>query len=184
MEHDNIYRGLDTSTAWDAEVNRPAVGQVVKSYLCPSRHYAGLQGIPALADYVGVAGIGADAATLPGSDPRSGFFGYDRTIRLSDIKDGASNTLMAIETASVNGPWAAGGTATVRAFDPETQPYVGNGRPFGLSHVEWTILGRPSVGANAAFADGSVRYLRDSISPHTLEALATIAGGDKIDDDL
>jgi prepilin-type processing-associated H-X9-DG protein len=38
-------------------------------------------------------------------------------------------------------------------------------------------------GANVAFADGSVRFLRDSISLSTLQALSTRAGGEVIAED-
>jgi prepilin-type processing-associated H-X9-DG protein len=38
--------------------------------------------------------------------------------------------------------------------------------------------GKP-VGCNAAMADGSVRFLREAVPPETLEALATVAGGDE-----
>jgi hypothetical protein len=138
--------------------------------------------MPALTHYVGIAGVGAHAADLPANDPRAGFFGYSRTIKLQDITDGTSYTLVAIETASDNGPWAAGGAATVRGLDPANQPYIGNGRQFGLIHFAGTILVRPSAGANAALADGSVRFLSASISAPTLEALATFGGGDRVGD--
>jgi prepilin-type processing-associated H-X9-DG protein len=38
-------------------------------------------------------------------------------------------------------------------------------------------------GANVAFADGSSRFLRDSISLSTLQALSTRAGGEVIAED-
>jgi len=39
-------------------------------------------------------------------------------------------------------------------------------------------------GAFILLADGSVRFLRDSASPHTLEGLATIAGNDEPGEDF
>jgi prepilin-type processing-associated H-X9-DG protein len=88
-----------------------------------------------------------------------------------DIKDGTGATLAVIETASANGPWTAGGPPTVRGLDPGRQPYLGRGRQFGGTHPG---------GAMALFADGSVRFLRESIDPKTFEALATIAGREEV----
>jgi hypothetical protein len=115
--------------------------------------------------------VGADAASLPANAPQAGIFGCDRSTRFEEIKDGASNTLLLMETAWENGPWTAGGFPTLRGLDPKRQPYLGSGRSFGGTH--------PGV-AGVAFADASVRFLRDSIRPEVLEALATMAGGENI----
>jgi hypothetical protein len=40
-----------------------------------------------------------------------------------------------------------------------------------------------SIGCQGAMADGSVRYLKDDLSPRTLEALATAGGGEEIGGD-
>jgi prepilin-type processing-associated H-X9-DG protein len=40
------------------------------------------------------------------------------------------------------------------------------------------------AGSNALMMDGSVRTLSDTTSPEVLEALATIAGGEKIPEDF
>jgi hypothetical protein len=133
-----------------------------------------------LTHYVGVAGVGLDAATLPSSDPRAGYFGYDRRITKKDVHDGTSNTILVVETGSSLGPWAAGST-TVRGLDAEDTPYVGQGRPFGRSHPAHTILlGKPPVLAQMLLGDGSVCSVRNSISATTFEALATIAGDDTV----
>jgi hypothetical protein len=67
-----------------------------------------------LTHYIGVAGVGADAAILPLGHPRAGVFGYDRRTLLKDgFPDGISNTLMLIETANNPGHWAYGRTSAV-----------------------------------------------------------------------
>jgi Protein of unknown function (DUF1559) len=137
-----------------------------------------------LAHYVGLTGVGTDAAGLPVTDPRAGFFGCERTFALEDVKDGTSNTLLAVETASQLGPWAAGGAATARAVDPGGQPYVGRGRPFGRDHYEQAVFVKTPAGANAVMLDGSVRYLSESISARTFEALVTPAAGDAVGGDF
>ena len=165
IEEEKIYRSIDREKGWGAEGNAPAVGQTI-SILTLSNDKA------AITHYVGMAGIGLDAPELLISDPRAGVFGYDRKTRLADIKDGAAYTMMVIQTAHENGPWAAGGPATVRAVDTNDRPYIGRNRQFG-----GTFRG----GVNAVFADASVRWIKDSIDPEVFEALATIAGGEKVE---
>jgi hypothetical protein len=104
-------------------------------------------------------------------DPQAGVFGYDRKSRHEDIKDGAATTLLLLETAWNNGPWTAGGPPTVRGLDPTRLPYMGKNRQFGGTHRGLT---------GAAFADGSVHFLSESMAPEVFEALATIAGGEDV----
>jgi prepilin-type processing-associated H-X9-DG protein len=171
---------IDKKKTWDAEENRapkysayPDWGREkvlgdFRSWLCPRNPNRGKPGWPGVTHYVGVAGVGADAASLPAYAPQAGIFGCDRSSRLADIKDGTSNTLLLMETAWENGPWTAGGEPTMRGLEPKRQPYLGSGRPFGGTH---------RAGAGVAFADGSVRFLSESIRPDVLEELATMAEG-------
>jgi hypothetical protein len=181
VEAENTYQQLDLMSAWNSERNQMAIHYPVPCFRCPSEINQGAPGEPGLTHYVGVAGVGLDAATLPLSDPRAGFFGYDRRITKKDVHDGTSNTMLAVETASSLGPWAVAGTATVRGLDSEDTPYVGQGRPFGRSHPAQTILfQKPPVLAQALLGDVSVRPVSSSISARTFEALATIAGDDDV----
>ncbi len=123
--------------------------------------------------YVGVAGVGVDAPELPPKHPRAGIFGYDRVTKLEDITDGTSTTMAVIETTLGHGPWTAGGPSSVRGVDTTTRPYIGRNRPFGGYHPG---------GANVAFADGSVRFVKDTIDSNIFEAIATAAGGEELPD--
>jgi prepilin-type processing-associated H-X9-DG protein len=176
LEANDLWSRTDKTRPWDDERNHHLVKMhVVLS--CPANRSdeASAQG---LTPYIGMAGIGTDAATLPLDDKRAGIFGYDRQIRLQDIKDGTSRTIMIMETAMEQGPWAAGGLATVRGLDPDHQPYLALDGQFGLKHRTDTFFRTNPVGSNVAFADGSVRWLLSSVSSETLEALVTIASGD------
>lgn len=182
---------LDRGKAWDAEVNREprcrfqdgytdemreeVLGDM-RVFLCPGNSSRSPPGWPGVTHYVGLAGRGIDAPQLPPPDPDSislatvlGPFGYDRRIKLEDIKDGAGQTLLAIETAVDNGPWTAGGPPTLRGLDIGRRPYLGRGAQFGGTH---------RGGATALVADGSARFLSESIDPDVFEALTTIAGGE------
>jgi prepilin-type processing-associated H-X9-DG protein len=172
-----VNEHLDRTKAWDAEENRQAVATTLPQYRCPSDPARPAPGSAALTDFVGLAGVGADAATLPGGDPRAGFFGYARRLSRADLVPeaaggegnrearGTSHILMVAETARDNGPWAQGGPATVRGVDPAQQPYSGPGRPFGGCHPH---------GLNALFVDGHVMFFRDSFDPEKFEALVLL----------
>lgn len=141
-----------------------------KIFRCPADPTVSPPDMASLTNYIGISGVGADAAERRLGYPGVGFFGYQRQIKFDDIKDGLANTIAVMETNWNNGPWTAGGSPTVRPFDPDAAPYLGVGRPFGSGHRGVTL---------AAFADGSVHSLTKSIRPGVLEALATIAGGEK-----
>jgi hypothetical protein len=132
---------LDKSKAWDDETNNPprcrltakstgaswdAPVRDVRDFLCPANVDRLDSSLPGPTHYVGVAGVGEDAAESPLSDPRAGFFGYNRKISLSDIKDGPATT-MAVTEVMDGGPWTAGGWATVRGLVAGHEPYVGEG---------------------------------------------------------
>jgi prepilin-type processing-associated H-X9-DG protein len=86
-------------------------------------------------------------------------------ISRNDVVRGTSYTMMATETEQDNGPWAEGGTATVRGLDPECADYAGKGRPFGGLHRD--LL-------NVLWVDGSVRPVPDTIAPTVFRAQATL----------
>jgi hypothetical protein len=155
-----LASGLDLDRTWNDPANLPVVRTNVPRFLCPGHpRYDPLRN-PGLTHYVGITGLGDDAATLPAEDPRAGFFGYDRVIRQEDIKAGSTNTLMTTETTLDNGPWAAGGSPTVRGVDPDLTVYIGPGRPFGGCHRD----GRHDV-LTAGYVDGSVRFVTSAIDP-------------------
>jgi prepilin-type processing-associated H-X9-DG protein len=188
VRYQNPYL-FDADRAWDDPENRlPRVrsmtvsgqeemvssmtpAELLPGLSCPANHFRLAAGLPYPVHYVGIAGVGMDAPTLPIGHPRSGVFGYDRPTRLADIKDGAATTLLLVETTFQNGPWTAGGPATVRGLDPARQPYFGRGHQFGGAHPGGTMV---------ALADGSVRFLPETIAPKVFEALATIAGGETL----
>jgi hypothetical protein len=176
---------LDRTKAWDAPENlEPSFGcwdddghrwqEPVGEWVllrCPLNPARAGPDSPGLTDFVGIAGVGTDAANRSLGYPGVGFFGYDRKASKEDIKDGLATTMMVVETSWKNGPWTAGGFPTVRGLDPSGGPYLGVAGQFGSKH-----------GTNGLFADASVRVLADSIGPEVFEALATIAGGEEVPD--
>jgi prepilin-type processing-associated H-X9-DG protein len=174
IEATDLYHKIDKKKGWDAEENRFAALLRWRTFNCPS--YPEQPPVSTLAPthYLGPSGIGADAASLPAGAPGAGFFGYDRTPTLADFRRPAADVLVVIETSNASGAWTAAGPPTVRGLDPARTPYLGAEGTFGGNHPG---------GANAAFADGSVRFLSDKISPRELEALVTITPNLKAGDE-
>jgi prepilin-type processing-associated H-X9-DG protein len=169
IEATNLYVRMDRKKGWDAEENRYLALTALRTYQCPNQVDRPPMSTLVPTNYVGLAGLGTDAIAAPLGDPRAGFFGYGRKLSLGDIRQRASGLLVAVETARVSGAWTAAGPATVRGLEGEA-PYLGDDRPFGGMH------GR---GANAVFADGSIRVLEDSLDPRVFRAMATIQGAEE-----
>jgi prepilin-type processing-associated H-X9-DG protein len=156
---------LDPRQAWDVPPNRGAAEQVVRWFRCPSSAVHAAEGQPALTNYVGLAGVGAEAPLLPETSPQAGLFGYNRRTRRSEITNGISFTMMAVETSWELGPWAAGGPSTVRGVVLAQQPLVGVGRPWGGLHPG---------GLNILMVDGSVPFVENTVSPAVFERRSLI----------
>jgi hypothetical protein len=145
---------------------------------CPAHPHMAASDSYCTTDYVGIAGVGEAAAELQLSDPHAGFFGYDRQITFKDIKDGTANTIAVVEVLD-GGAWTAGGHATVRGVTADGRPYLGEGGQFAALHGQ-TVLSRSS-GLNVLLADASVHYYAADLAPEVFEAMATIAGGEKVE---
>jgi prepilin-type N-terminal cleavage/methylation domain-containing protein/prepilin-type processing-associated H-X9-DG protein len=166
LEQDSLYKQFDLEKGYAG--NLPAAQTEIWRLRCPASKEAAAG--DAGTHYVAMSGIGRDAAVQPAGAVGNGFMGYDRPTSLAMIKDGASNTIALMETRSGLGPWARGGSSTLRGFDPGVSLH-GDNPPFG-GHTG---------GMHAAMADGSVRFLSSSIDPKKLAAAITIAGGEPAD---
>lgn len=165
IEQEGLYRQFDVEKGYAGNAE-PARSRIAL-YRCPLSRQTDEQSA-----YVALAGLGLDAASRPAGAAGIGFMGYDRVTTFDSFKDGTANTIALMETRASLGPWARGGSSTLRGFDPTEGPPVGDGRPFG---------GHPSI-AVAALADGSVRVFAKSTDPHKLAAWVTIAGSEPLTD--
>ena len=156
---------LDLSQAWDAAENRPVADTWLSWFVCPASAATPIPGEPGVTYYLGIGGVGKDAAGFSKDDARAGFFGYDRRITRADLTRGLSNVMTVAESGTAGTPWAAGGPATVRCVLPEEQPAIGTGCPFGGLHSE---------GVNVLFADGRVQFIGARVDPVVWQAQATI----------
>ena len=171
--HDQVPPGtaerFDLAKGWGAPANQAAARLRLAAFLCPANPPPEAPEAPAPTQYVGLGGIGADAAGRPIDAPGAGAFRYDTPTPVNRVRDGLSSTLMMGETSNDLGPWARGGPATVRGLDPDRLPYLGAGGQFAGNHPG---------GGFFAYADGSVRFLVEGISPALFRAQLTIAGGE------
>jgi hypothetical protein len=152
---------IDREKAWDDGANAAAAKARVRLFLCP----AGVEATPGMTHYVGVAGVGPDAAGRRRDDTLAGVFGYDRGVKREEVTAGVSYTMMVAETAERNGPWLAGGFPTVRGAEPGVEHYVGAGRPFGGLHHRV---------AQVLWVDASVRPVSEATPGDLFRACATL----------
>jgi prepilin-type processing-associated H-X9-DG protein len=174
---ERVLQQVDPNQPWLAEANQQASRIRMPVFLCPEQTPRVPADAPAITCYVGIAGLGPDAATLQLLDgrptpTRAGAFRYEAITPFERITDGLSQTLLFSETATEPGPWLRAGPATVRGLDdsPTAPPPIGPNGQFG---------GFFPTGVNMAFCDGSVRFFTRQTSPGVLFNLATIAGGDQ-----
>jgi prepilin-type N-terminal cleavage/methylation domain-containing protein/prepilin-type processing-associated H-X9-DG protein len=140
---------------------------------------------------------------LPPSKERAAFFnGY--ATKVQEFRDGTSNTALVGESVqekytSVFGPyWGAGLHTAVHGrvippLAPDGKPYdyyqyyLPNKpwiepNPNKLQYA-WALGSRHPGGLHMVFGDGSVRFLKDSISPQVWWAIQTLRGGEVIGSD-
>src|SRR5262249_15927278 len=128
-------------------------------------------------------------------------FYEDSAVRLADVTDGATNTLLFGERnhwdpnydrlcprdpIGTNGWWAYAGTADVLLSAAVPINYQVPAKATSCDQIKADRLSafgsRHPGGANFALADGSVRFLSDTLTLTTLRRLSTRAAGEVISD--
>jgi prepilin-type N-terminal cleavage/methylation domain-containing protein/prepilin-type processing-associated H-X9-DG protein len=169
LEQDNLYRSLNLNQPFDSPQNAQGAAAVLPVFLCPSKlrtayRFEGR----GLCDYGGIFG----QALFGNNNPHNGTMLFDKPIRIPMITDGTSHTVMISEDTQRNdGQWIDAMNLFDVAFPinrgPAYDPDI---------HSEHT------GGANGLFADGSVRFLRETMELEVLAAIVTRAGGEPVPD--
>lgn len=182
-----VYRKIDSKKAWYQGENLSAAEAWIPELLAPDYPQTAWRATSELVadgrsvgatNYVGVAGLGLDAARYDPKNPdqakKAGMFGYDWGTKPEEVTDGLSNTMYLIQVPpTYQRPWMAGGGATVMGVDDKgTDP----AKPFMVKRSDGTR------GTMVLMGDGSVRQVKEGIDPKVFRAMATRAGGEKIDD--
>jgi prepilin-type N-terminal cleavage/methylation domain-containing protein/prepilin-type processing-associated H-X9-DG protein len=208
LEQGNVPYDLNRN--WDDPINQAAASARLKITICPSapsqdRVDASLPFRPAVSDYTVYHGINhgyCDIAGWPYYSPldENGIMTSMRC-RLIDISDGTSNTLFVVEDGGRPELWRMGqyrsGLSSAGAWsDPNLEIALDgsdrvldtNGQGLGPCVMNCTndneMYSFHKGGANIAMADGSVRFLRETIRDTTFAALVTKAAGDIVGDDF
>lgn len=163
--HRDWHEDLQFGYSWNSPQNRSVTRRPLEAVTNPTVETSTTEAGFPVTHYVGLAGIGKDAAELKPDDAQAGVFGYNRSTRPEDIADGASNTIAMVGVTQRLGAWASGGEATVRAFT--RRPYVNGPDGFGSGQPDGMLVG---------MADGSVRFVSKDVDPTVLEQLATVGG--------
>ena len=147
LDQQALYDQFHLDEPWDSEHNKPLADMVVATYRSPAS-----QAKPSMASYL----------TLRGKDT---VFPGKGEIRMADITDGTSHTIMVVEVNDAKAvPWTK----------PDDLKYDEKNPAAGLG-------GLFPGGFNAAFCDGSVRFISNTIDAETLRNLFNRHDGKVID---
>jgi prepilin-type N-terminal cleavage/methylation domain-containing protein/prepilin-type processing-associated H-X9-DG protein len=210
MEQENVYRQFNMAQTYDSATNLPLGLVSIPNYQCPtsrqpytqygSGEWAGGTQITLTTHYYGVAGpVGNNPTTgvaytvlttNQGNEATQGVLGMDSKIRLTDVTDGTSNTLMVGEMswfkANYYRVWTRGTYDDSQDRDTTCCRNVANAlgsTPYdGSSNANDTSFGSDHTGGGATFAmaDGSVHYIAGTIAMGTYLSLASYNGGEPI----
>jgi prepilin-type N-terminal cleavage/methylation domain-containing protein len=210
LEQDNLYRQYNFNLDWYDPAQQPVVSRQLKVMVCPStpnpaRMISGsLNGVSYTvppADYAAIGGITSDIVpqVIPASYPRLGAMPIDTTLGFKDITDGTSSTLLVAEgagrpdiynaghdtgqlspTALTKSTWSAWNGNFVRGYSYDGTFYPGP-CPLNCSNLD-AIYSFHTGGAFGLLADGSVRFLHQSMDVWVMYSLATSQGGEVVED--
>jgi prepilin-type processing-associated H-X9-DG protein len=135
----SLYNQYDFSQPWDSPANQWVAGAMPPVFACPSEPNTGT-------DATNVAAVFGPNCIFAGTEP----------VKIRDITDGTSNTLMVGEVTGGSIPWTK-----PQDVDITQNPTLNSGG-FASHH---------SGGVHFLLADGSVRFMSDNINPQTLQIL-------------
>jgi prepilin-type N-terminal cleavage/methylation domain-containing protein/prepilin-type processing-associated H-X9-DG protein len=198
------YANLSTTPPTQAGA---ALGSTaVKLLVCPADRLPGPPVVQGYNNYyfgmMSYGGVAGTVSTYYSSTTRDGIFYCNSLVKVTDVADGTSNTLFFSERYHYDPNWATAYTfkpyADITTFGAWVWTnYIGGedltlGTYTGINYMippgntntdkRLNAIGSGHTGgANAAFADGGVRFLPNGTTIATLEAAGTRASNDPYD---
>ncbi len=160
LEQAAVAEQYDRNQAWDSSQNLALQRKRIQPYECPSR--------PSQYDSQGRFLTSYVVPTSPGA-----IFDSAGRSPISEIKDGTSNTLLTLEACGTEIIWT-----DPRDVDSSNGEVSVNGPGPVKGRSSSMISSWHFGGAQAGFADGSVRYINKDIDAVVLKNLMTKAGGE------
>jgi prepilin-type processing-associated H-X9-DG protein len=145
------FNAYQFGEAWDGPSNSRLLNPLPQVYSCPSHSAPG--------------NTNTSYATITGDHS---ILGDGVCVKMREVTDGSSNTLMVIEACQLNIPW-------MKPQDIDAKTFTKIGDPNGVSSKH---LG----GVNVLLADGSVRFISNNVDPKVVQALITRDAGDVVND--
>jgi type II secretory pathway pseudopilin PulG len=153
-----LYNQYRFDEPWDGPNNSRLADRIGNTFLCPSDPATYGEQRGQMTNYVAI--LGPDTA-WPDS----------QSVKLTDIQDGTSNTILVVEVAHSDIHWMEPRDLDLPPMKLNINPESGPGASSGHTG-----------GIHALLGDGSVRFLSDTLPEPTFRALLTIHGGEKIGD--
>jgi prepilin-type N-terminal cleavage/methylation domain-containing protein/prepilin-type processing-associated H-X9-DG protein len=181
LEQAPLFELYDDQRAWDDPANAAVAGAHLDVFNCPSAverwagktDYGGNYGSALTGLTPGFqVGFAWEAGTLP--PIHVAMLGVHRgsAVRMAEVRDGASQTLLVLEDAdrpaAQGGMWASGHNCFAHDNGP-----INHGN-------QQEIFSRHPGGAHALLADGSVLFLAESMELSVVGALCTRAAGETV----
>jgi prepilin-type N-terminal cleavage/methylation domain-containing protein/prepilin-type processing-associated H-X9-DG protein len=209
LEQQQLYDRYRWDVSYNAPANQPTVATHLRILQCPSAQpdrlvteaefpgawSGGRKG--ACSDYNGIREMDSVLAERGWIDPVGDYEGaltQNRMVRVTDITDGTSNTLLMAEVAGRPKLWRAG--RLVPGVYSDGAAWAAPGLLHGLGSTPNGAVqpGRCAInctnerevysfhpgGANVLMADGSVHFLKASIDMQVFARLVTRAGGEVV----